>query len=131
MVTVAVRLKGKDEAVWMLWLLQLLLLLFVVVAVVWLLLNKRNGDILAAVMVTLLLTRLRANEGAMSAQEPNVCLGMACEKKIDDDAVDDELVDDDDDDCVVEDSGGTRECGMILGAFEILSKLLGNVRADV
>lgn len=45
--------------------------------------NKRRGDVLAAavaVMVTLLLTRLRANDGAIRAQEPNVCLGMACER---------------------------------------------------
>lgn len=81
-VTVAVRLKGNDEAVWVLLLLQILLIF---VLLLLLLLNKRKGDILAAVMVTLLLTRLRANEGAIRAHEPNVCLGIACERKIDGD----------------------------------------------
>lgn len=73
-VTVAVRLIGNDEAAWGEFVLS--------VEVLTELLSKRNGDVLTT-EATVLFTRFRANEGAIKAQEPNVCFGMACDKKID------------------------------------------------
>ena len=77
-VTVAVRLMGNDGAVWE--------VIFKLGGVV---LSKRSGEVLTE--TTVLFTRLRANEGAIRAQEPKVCFGIAwCDRNMDvaDDAAD-------------------------------------------
>lgn len=70
-VTVAVRLIGNNEAVWE--------EMFKLGGVV---LSKRSGEVFTE--TTVLFTRLRANEGAIRAQEPKVCFGIAwCDRNID------------------------------------------------